>query len=266
MNNDIKIKPSIQNKSNKIIQGKLHAHVFVGRSTSGKTYLSKEIMTNEMIDVIPKENRFLISPTFDYDTTLRDFFNEENVERQFDYDHIEYVIIKLIKADRKEVDDKFYYIFDENRLVFIKKNLPKDAKPIYPQYLLYIEDSIDHLSGTSKAKGLSKLITYCRHLNIQLIINTQYYKSLSPIIRANATNFYFFATTENELSKIAEENSIFKLKKNFINYFKFITNKKYGAFRVNYNKDTMEIYDDNEPTYKIYKTIKDNVISSIDDV
>ena len=232
---------------------KIQSYLLIGRTGSGKTFHSKSILEDELKH-IPKDNRFLISPTArpDMDTTLLPYFDEENIQNEYDDDFIGSVILELIKGERREIYENFHYKTDEKTGKRIKIKRPAGAKPDYPEYLVFVDDCIEHLKSAGKVKGLSALITKSRHYHINLIITSQYYTAVSPVIRSNIKNIHVFGTNAKEIKKLNDEHSLFDNFKTFKSYFQLLTDEPYSFVRINYNHSANKVFDDNKITPKAY--------------
>ena len=230
---------------------KIQSYLLIGKTGAGKTKHSTTILENELKH-IPKDNRFLISPTArpDMDTTLLPYFDEENIQNEYDDDFVGGVILELIKGERHEIYEKFHYKIDEETGKRVKIKRPAGAKPKYPEYLLFVDDCIENLRGAGKVKGLSALITKSRHYHINLIITSQYYTAVSPVIRSNIKNIHIFGTNAKEIKKINDEHSLFDNYKQFKQYFQALTDEPYSYVIINYNNSANKVFDDNSITPK----------------
>jgi hypothetical protein len=184
------------------------------------------------------------------DTTLLPYFDEENISNEFDDDFIGSVILELIKGERKEIYEDFHYKIDEETGKKIKIKRRPDEKPEYPDYLVFVDDCIEHLKNSGKVKGLSALITKSRHYNIHLIITSQYYTAVSPVIRSNIKNIHVFGTNAKEIKKLNDEHSLFDNFKTFKKYFQSLTDEPYSYVTINYNNSSNKVFDDNKITPK----------------
>lgn len=229
----------------------VQSYLLVGKTGSGKTYYAKRILENDLKN-IPKDNRFLISPTArdDMDRTLLPYFDSENIQNDYDDDFVENVILELVKGERKEIYEKFYYRNDEETGKRIRIKRPKDATPPYQHYLLFVDDCIEHLKSAGRIKGLSALISKSRHYLINLVITTQYLTACSPVVRSQVKNLIVFGTNAKEIKKLSDEHSLFDNFKTFKKYFQKLTEEPYSYVIINYNKPANSVFDDNKITPK----------------
>lgn len=238
--------------------------LLIGKSECGKTYHSKTILENEL-NFIPKQNRFLISPTSKkiLDNQLIPYFDEDCIFKKFDKSDIE-AIIELIEEVRIETYDKHYYKYVEDENGYIEKIKKKNVttEPQYEHFLLFLDDCIQYLRNTF----IAELITYARHFNLSIIITTQVYKKLNPNIRINSTQLKFFGCNNSELEKLCDEWSEFSRKKTFKKYFRYITQEPYSYFTINDKYRHLDKYNDNKITAKEFiKKLKNNEIEIDDD-
>ena len=220
----------------------ISTQLLVGKRGSGKTVLSKKLIRE--LKGVKKLNRFIISPTIHLDDTLHSLFYKENRFDKYD-DSVLDTILDIIKEDRKDEDEKFYYRINEDGERERIESRVGVKNPNYNEFLLMCDDCIEALGGGVRPKALAQLTTRHRHYNLNIILTTQYYTSCSPIIRVNMMKFFIFPTNKKEIKKIADEHSIIDKPKEFEEYFREVTNKPYTPFIINYFKPMKNIYDDN---------------------
>jgi len=213
-----------------------------GKRGSGKTVLSQKVIKNLKVK---KQNRFIISPTIDLDDTLHHLFHKENRFNEYDEDILD-EILEVIKMDRKQKDEEFYFRINEDGERERIQSRVGVKNPNYDEFVLMLDDCIEALGGGVRPKKLARLVTRHRHYKLHVILTTQYYTSVSPIIRVNIMKFYIFATNKKEIKKIADEHSIFNKPKDFEEYFREVTDEPYTPFIVNYFYKPRNIYDDNK--------------------
>ena len=103
---------------------------------------------------------------------------------------------KLI--DELEEDNKYYSeCNDENLNEIITKiqeyNDDSDDKDIHN--LLILDDCVHNLpSSTQRDSALNRIITQCRHLKLSVIITSQQFLKINPLIRNNTDMISFFKT------------------------------------------------------------------------
>lgn len=92
---------------------------------------------------------------------------------------------------------------DYTTIVTIREKLNPTLKTLF-----IFDDMIsENMSCKIKIDCLGKLATMGRHKGASVLFSTQYYKSLSPVIRNNATHLLvFFQSNGEEFDKIAKAN------------------------------------------------------------
>jgi hypothetical protein len=214
----------------------------VGSRGSGKSHLIREILRKTRTR-FPKMNRFMISPTAkNLDDTLTGFFDGDNIFSVYGDDIIDYIVDTVMK-ERREAEFKWYFRYDkdEEEYVPIKsregKKMPKE---LYPEFLLVVDDSIGMFGAKSE---LALFPTRHRHYGVSIILASQNFKSVPPIIRNNMMINVYFRTNNNELSKITDEYNTFDTKDEFIKLFRDKTDIPYGYFVINYFRKGKDIYE-----------------------
>jgi hypothetical protein len=162
-------------------------------SRSGKSVVISNFLYNEEFNFKKRFDKVIfISPTILIDKTLEYAKDDDDVVKIYEDEYLENLddVLTTILHNQKKDHDK-----EEDKSV-----------------LLILDDCLMYLKG----KGLSYLATKNRHYNISMILTTQYYKSLAPVIRANATHWLLFKThNEKEHSNIVEDFNSFPTFENF---------------------------------------------------
>lgn len=217
----------------------------IGQRGAGKSYRIKQLL-KETRKRFEKQNRFIISPTLGLDDTLTNFFYDENKFEIYNDDIVDYIVETILK-ERDEVDFRWHHKLqtdpdtEEQEWVEIKKRIGKKTPDkLFPEYILVVDDSIGMFKNNSK---LSFLPTRHRHYKLSMIVASQNFKSLSPVLRNNTMIFIFFRTNNKEMKKIAEEFNVKDNEDEFITEFREKTDKDYGVFIVNYFRKGRDIYE-----------------------
>lgn len=173
-------------------------------SRSGKSVVITNLIYNEAFNFKERfEKIIFISPTILIDNTLQYAREDEDIVKIHDEDMLENLdlVINNILATQKEGFDK-------------------DGSA--PPTLLILDDCLAYL----KNKTLSYLSTKNRHYSVSLILTTQYYRKIDPVIRANATNWILFKTmVDKEKEAVNEDLNAFP---NFDGFYDEATREPYS--------------------------------------
>ena len=182
----------------------------IGRSGSGKTMaifnmLSNENMLKDAFDYVYIWAGVKVDPEMVEVLDLPD----EQVKNKWEESDVEKLIDKLEKS--------------------VEKNGIKNTPSV-----LFIFDDILGRPKFLKSKTMTKLFTLNRHLNLSVIIMSQYFKKLSPVIRTNASYTLFFPASSAEVDKLAEEMCPANMTKNeFKEIVEYATNEEYQFLGIN---------------------------------
>ena len=166
--------------------------VLVGSSGSGKSTVIRNLIRIINLQNIKKPNRFIISSTFEDDTTLHSRFHKDNVFTEYD----DSALLELVNM-----------IMDENHTRRKKKKREE-------QYLLVADDMLGLIPRNA---SLWSMFVKNRHKKLNIMLSVQQFKALPPVVRYNATTYVIFGTINmKELENIDVElnkkypNKLFK--------------------------------------------------------
>jgi len=182
----------------------------IGKSGSGKTNSIISMLTNEK----------MLKDTFDFIYLFSgikpdpELIEPLNLPKHQVYNDFE-------EDDVKKLMDK------------MEKSVEKNGMNKTPS-VLFIFDDILGKPKFLKSSTMSKLITTNRHMNISVIVMSQYFKKLPPVIRTNCSFYMIFPSSMSEIEKISDELCPPNMsKKKFINIIQFATSDKYNFISIN---------------------------------
>ena len=189
----------------------------------------------------------LLNPQFGYDK----LFDGENI----------YIIsnnkldnkLKIL-MDRLEVPTENYMAYDEDMLGLLYEELEEQfveevEENNKPSNKLIVMDDVGYsgaLRNYKKENIIDRLICNGRHNNISQIYTSQKYSQTSTCLRTNLTGAILFGTNSKELDMVADDQSYFEKKNDFIKMFKRHTKKNRDFIVVNYSNPPEELYLDSE--------------------
>jgi hypothetical protein len=186
---------------------------------SGKSVAIVNLLYNDSINLkkqFPAGNIFYISPTVQLDDTLKAVMKDDDIVKIDDFeslDNLDTILSEIIKE---------------------QKETPEDDRE---KILIIVDDCIDYLK---KSKVLSNFITKNRHFLCSLIITTQSFRSVAPLIRKNVTCHLFYKMyNTKEIEAINEE--ILSGFEDGLKYYKIATEKPYSFLYANCRQ--MELYE-----------------------
>lgn len=157
-------------------------------SRSGKSVVITNLIYNEAFNFKERFQKIIfISPTILIDGTLQYAREDDDIVKIHDEDMLENLdlVINNILSAQKEAFDK---------------------EGSAPPTLLILDDCLAFL----KNRTLSYLSTKNRHYAVSLILTSQYYRKIDPVIRANATNWLLFKTmVDKEKEAVIEDLNAF---------------------------------------------------------
>ena len=162
-----------------------HSWLLIAPTKSGKSNLVLNLVYSEGINYkrqFPEGNIFYISPTVQLDDTLKAVMKDDDIVKITDFESLENldtVLSEIIKEQKETPEEE-------------RENV-----------LIILDDCIEYLK---KSRVLANLTTKNRHYRISLIITTQSFRAVAPLIRKNITcHICFRMYNTKELQAINEE-------------------------------------------------------------
>ena len=206
----------------------------VASSTGGKTVLIQNLILKIYRGSF--ERIYIFSPSVHVDDTWK-------------------AVKKYIKETMKVDDEKEKIYFEEYDPIALKKIIETQHKVIEYQkknkdknlfsILIIIDDFADDPKFVRYSNLLHGLFTRGRHNAMSVILSTQKYNVLAPIIRLNASALFVFRLKNmNEVNAFLEENSALVDKKTLYEMYQQAVNyKPYSFFYINTNaKDVANMF------------------------
>ncbi len=167
--------------------------VIYGQTGSGKSNLLLNALRHKIFYKNYFDNIYMCSPTGKNDAKFDKLIEELEQDDRY-YNNCSEETTKEIIDKIEEFNDSWDY----------------DKKKRQPRNLIIYDDCLhDFPKATQKNSLINKLITTNRHLKLSIIITSQRYKSMNPLIRIN-TNIISFFRNNNMMEKklFCEENSV----------------------------------------------------------
>ena len=178
----VKKPPEVRNpKLNPLLPNLPWLGVCVGGVKSGKSNLITNLVLNDSFYRGYFEQIALISPTAQHDMSIN----------------------PITKGSITTTYDQYDDAIIEHYVDMAKKEIEDGEKPI--ETLIILDDCVGMFDKTSKVCSLA---TRYRHYRISILISTQFYKAVPPMIRANATWWVLLKiSNDKEIEKIDDEFS-----------------------------------------------------------
>jgi hypothetical protein len=273
LNNDpIKVKkPNIPQSDNKDLPRFFFNMLLVAQKHSGKTFLLAKLIKNyqktKIVDNegnIHKVRVILFAPTaFSESNKIYETLNVDPNDIHVNYSDDQLLnVLDEIKQENDEIKEyrkklqlyeKFKKVKDVHELSdeeilelhMFKFNKHHIEKPKHEQErinFLIFDDIIGTNNGAFRKSGsaLQNLIIKNRHHFTNVILTTQYIKSINPIIRENIDIWCLYKSQNKKslVDKIYELVSGVVSEEHFIELFEYATEKPYSAFVIDNHKET----------------------------
>ena len=273
LNNDpIKVKkPNIPQSDNKFLPRFFFNMLLVAQKHSGKTFLLAKLIKNyqktKILDDegnIHKVRVILFAPTaFSESNKIYECLNVDETDIHVNYSDEQLLnVLEEIKEENNEIKEyrkklelleKFKKVksideLSEDELLnlhmfkFNKNNLEKPKHETERINFLIFDDIIGTNNGAFRKSGsaLQNLIIKNRHHFTNVILTTQYIKSINPIIRENIDIWCLYKSQNKKaiIDKVYELVSGVVSIDNFIELYEYATNKPYSALVIDNHKET----------------------------
>ena len=273
LNNDpIKVKkPNIPQTNNKDLQRFFFNMLLVAQKHSGKTFLLAKLIKNyqktKILDDegnIHKVRVILFAPTaFSESNKIFETLNVEPNDIHVNYSDDQLLnVLDEIKQENEEIKEykkklelyeKFKRVKNIHELSddevlelhmfkFNKHHIEKPKHEHERVNFLIFDDIIGTNNGAFRKSGsaLQNLIIKNRHHFTNVILTTQYIKSINPIIRENIDIWVLYKSQNKKslIDKIYELVSGVVSEEHFIELFEHATEKPYSAFVIDNHKET----------------------------
>jgi len=273
LNNDpLKVKkPNIPQSNNKDLPRFFFNMLLVAQKHSGKTFLLSKLIKNyQETKILDNEGNehpiriILFAPTaFSTSNTIYEKLNIDEHDIHLDYSDMTLsLVLEQIKEENEEIKEykekmklieKFKKVKDIDELSedeiltlhmfkFDKINI---QKPKYEQEridVIIFDDIIGTNNGAFRRSGsvLQNLIIKNRHHWANVILTTQYIKSINPIIRENIDIWALFPSQNKKaiIEKVYELVSGLVTEEHFIELFDYATAKPFSALVIDNHKET----------------------------
>mgnify|MGYP001279360188 CR=1 FL=1 len=206
----------------------------VGKSGSGKTSVLVQLLASPFFygNDFQGENIYIVSGSLTNDEKLQRLIKYKNIPEE-----------NLFPA-YNDGEINVLYEFLENEF----KTLRKEGKK--PPHNVILFDDVSYAGNLAKKFGaMSRLVCNCRKISVSLVILSQYFKHLSPVVRQNVNGAIIFHQSNSQVDAISEDFNYADSKKIFRKTFHDVTAKPHGFFVINETNPRNEWYSDSFQRY-----------------
>jgi hypothetical protein len=176
--------------------------VMIAPTKSGKSVCIVNLIKNAMFYKGVFEEIYFISPTVNFDETLKSIAKDEKIikiHEEEELEKIDHILAEIVKTQRDTKEEERKHI------------------------LIVLDDMIDYFKNSSKLNNLS---AYNRHYKISCILTSQKYTALPNRLRCNATAYLIFHVhNKKDLDDINHE--IGSNYPDFLKYYQTATDQPY---------------------------------------
>lgn len=170
-------------------------------------------------------NVYFFSPTARRDNKFDKLVEELDIENKF-YEDCTSENVKEVMEKLQEFNDDYIRKQEE------ANEKKKKKKPIeQPNNLIIFDDCLSDLPSSNQGSPINKLFTTSRHLKTSIIITTQKYNKINPLLRNQIDLFSIFNTnSKREYETIVEDLNVEPDK--FKRYYDFSTAEPFSFLHV----------------------------------
>jgi hypothetical protein len=152
---------------------------------------------------------------------------------------------QMLISSKRVPEANIYSEYNEDELLALYERLSRQydrelAEGFVSQKLIVLDDCAHSGDLKSKTYGfLTRVACNGRHLGISLIVTSQKYSAISPLIRENATGVILYECSGKQLDLVAEDHAI-QPKREFEKMFREATREKHSFMAINYSNDVTQ--------------------------
>ncbi len=203
--------------------------LLISRSGGGKNTTLTNLLVSEKFPYINQfkgENIHIFAPSISADYKL------DLLVKQFE--------IPDQNLHEDYTDDLLLSIYD-GLVEDYKEDMAEDQTPQHK--LLILDDlSFSGAFSNNRFNALSKVFCNGRKWLISCIVLSQFYTSITPMIRQNASAIFIFNTPLSQIDKIEGEHNYLPSKKAFVDMFQANVKTKHDFLCINYSNDFKDLY------------------------
>tara|TARA_R110001606_G_scaffold201961_1_gene349973 strand:+ start:286 stop:792 length:507 start_codon:yes stop_codon:yes gene_type:complete len=153
--------------------------------------------------------------------------------------------MKILKTE-KDIPDSNFMEFSEANLEHIYEQVEDECleaisdgkKPV--NALIVLDDCAFGGGLREKINGtLARISCNGRHVNLSMIVTSQKYTQLAPVIRTNASGAILFGNSAKEVDMMADDLNYLESKKDFVSLFRKATTGRNKFMCVSFSHDHM---------------------------
>lgn len=205
--------------------------LLIGKSGNGKSsFLGNLLLRKDMYrDNFKPENIYIFSGSLYGDKKIETIIKELDIPEENLFDRYE--------------DEEINIVYD----MLVDNYNESLAMKEKPEHTLILFDDLSYtnkMKTSKKESALDRLMCNGRKFLISTIVTAQKYSQLNTTARENCSGMIINKCSNKQIELIEADVNFMNSKKQFMELFKEITNKKFSTFIVNFSNET--IYQDSD--------------------